>query len=57
MVDVGVNRRARPIVDPSMVRPEPGLGDTARGWWVTIALTLIAAVTRFERLWSTTNGG
>ncbi|MFD6160659.1 dolichyl-phosphate-mannose--protein mannosyltransferase [Nocardia sp. NPDC060256] len=40
-----------------MVRPEPGLGDTARGWWVTIALTLIAAVTRFERLWSTTDDG
>ncbi|MFI6043975.1 dolichyl-phosphate-mannose--protein mannosyltransferase [Nocardia sp. NPDC051321] len=39
------------------MRPEPGPGDTARGWWVTIALTLIAAVTRFERLGSTTEGG
>ncbi|MFB8277564.1 dolichyl-phosphate-mannose--protein mannosyltransferase [Nocardia colli] len=48
-----------PAVRPSVLRPrtEDGLGDTARGWWVTIALTVIAAVTRFAGLSSTTDGG
>ncbi|WP_405168180.1 dolichyl-phosphate-mannose--protein mannosyltransferase [Nocardia sp. NBC_01499] len=48
---------ARAVADPSVMRTEPGLGDTARGWWVTIVLTLIAAVTRFVRLGSATDEG
>ncbi|WP_433665290.1 dolichyl-phosphate-mannose--protein mannosyltransferase [Nocardia sp. CA-128927] len=47
------------MVGPTAVRPEPEgrLDDTARGWWVTITLTVIAAVTRFVRLGSVTDAG
>ncbi|WP_245745754.1 dolichyl-phosphate-mannose--protein mannosyltransferase [Nocardia altamirensis] len=34
-----------------------GPTDTARGWWVSIFLTLIAALTRFGGLGSVTDGG
>ncbi|WP_024805243.1 dolichyl-phosphate-mannose--protein mannosyltransferase [Nocardia sp. BMG51109] len=44
---------------PAPLRPTPDFGpwDTARGWWVTLVLTVVGAVTRFFRLDYPTGGG
>ncbi|WP_407670513.1 dolichyl-phosphate-mannose--protein mannosyltransferase [Nocardia suismassiliense] len=48
---------ARPIVGPSAPKVAINSADTERGWWVTAVLTLLAAVTRFAGLGSTTDAG
>jgi dolichyl-phosphate-mannose--protein O-mannosyl transferase len=48
-----------PSVSPGPLRPRPDFGptDTARGWYVTIVLTVIAALTRFAELGYPTDAG
>lgn len=55
----GLQTALRPTVNLPVVRPADTarLDDTARGWWVSIVLTLIAAITRFAGLNSATDGG
>ncbi len=59
MLGSGSGVLSRPVVAGMTAQPsvDEGPRDTARGWWVTIFLTLVATVLRFAGLGTATEGG